>query len=133
MIYDYRIKGNELEDLAIQLDNLSEKQLRKIAKIVETMKESEEDTYSDNTKDYFYHAILPILQDFAEITSSLLIVEEHNQTIEVIFKNSYGFDLTESCKYMRSIFVIANHISINIEDEEVNLSFIFLTVKNSNK
>ena len=88
MIYDYRIKGNELEDLAIQLDNLSEKQLRKIAKIVETMKESEEDTYSDNTKDYFYHAILPILQDFAEITSSLLIVEEHNQTIEVIFKNS---------------------------------------------
>ena len=45
--------GNELEDLAIQLDNLSEKQLRKIAKIVETMKESEEDTYSDNTKDYF--------------------------------------------------------------------------------
>lgn len=97
------------------------------------MKESEEDTYSDNTKDYFYHAILPILQDFAEITSSLLIVEEHNQTIEVIFKNSYGFDLTESCKYMRSIFVIANHISISIEDEEVNLSFIFLTVKNSNK
>ncbi|MCX4267947.1 MAG: hypothetical protein OSJ62_04700 [Lachnospiraceae bacterium] len=127
MIYDYRIKANELEDIAMQLDNLSEKQLRRVAKVVEKMKESEDEMSCDNTKSYFYNAILPILQEFAELTGALLQIEENNQNqiIEAVFKNSYGFDLTEGCRYMRSMFVVANHISISIEEEEVALSFIF--------
>lgn len=127
MIYDYRIKANELEDIAMQLDNFSEKQLRKVAKVVEKIKESENEINCDNTKDYFYNAILPVLQDFAEITGALLMIEENNQNqmIEAVFKNSYGFDFTESCRYIRSMFVIANHISISVEEEEVVLSFIF--------
>ncbi len=127
MIYDYRIKANELEDIAMQLDNLSEKQLRRVAKVVEKMKESEDEMSCDNTKSYFYNAILPILQEFAELTGALLQIEENNQNqiIEAVFKNSYGFDLTEGCRYMRSMFVVANHISISIEEEEVALSFVF--------
>lgn len=127
MIYDYRIKANELEDIAMQLDNLSEKQLRRVAKVVEKMKESEDEMSCDNTKSYFYNAILPILQEFAELTGALLQIEENNQNqiIEAVFKNSYGFDLTEGCRYMRSMFVVANHISISIEEEEVVLSFVF--------
>lgn len=127
MIYDYRIKVNELEDIAMQLDNLSEKQLRRVAKVVEKMKESEDEMSCDNTKSYFYNAILPILQEFAELTGALLQIEENNQNqiIEAVFKNSYGFDLTEGCRYMRSMFVVANHISISIEEEEVALSFVF--------
>ena len=127
MIYDYRIKANELEDIAMQLDNLSEKQLRRVAKVVEKMKESEDEMSCDNTKSYFYNAILPILQEFAELTGALLQIEENNQNqiIEAVFKNSYGFDLTEGCRYMRSMFVVANHISIGIEEEEVALSFVF--------
>lgn len=127
MVYDYRINTKNFNDLAIQLDNLSVKQLQKVAEAVEEIKESDDEIYRTNTKIYFHHAILPILQDFAELTGSILIIEENNpqQIIEVIFKNSCGFDITENYKYIKTLFILANHIGINFEDNEMILSLIF--------
>ena len=68
-----------------------------------------------------------MLQDFASLTNSLLLTEENNrnQTITAILKNSYGLDITENFRCMRGIFVIANYISIAVEDEEIVLSLLF--------
>jgi len=125
--YDYRIKPEDLENTEIEWDMLSQKQLLKLSQVVETLKQSEEEEHLIKAKNYFNYAILPILQDFGEITSSLLIVNENDksQLFEVSLKNSKGFDITESFKIVKNLFIVANYIGINFENNEVVLSFVF--------
>ena len=124
--YDYRVKPKDVSGIGMQFDTLSRRQLLQLAEAME-IKQSEEEKRLMSVKTYFNNAILPILQEFGEMTYSLLVVEENDkeQIIVVSLRNQYGFDITESCRYMRGLFVIANHISINVEAGEVVLSLFF--------
>lgn len=125
--FDYRVRAKDLNSIGIQFDTLSEKQLLELSKVVEGMKQLEKEDCLINAKVYFNSAILPVLQEFGEMTYSLLVVEENDkeQVIVASLRNQYGFDITESCRYMRSLFGIANHISINVEADEVVMSLFF--------
>ena len=71
-------------------------------------------------------ALLPSLKDFAELTGSLLTVEESKQYCVVAeLTNRQGFDITESSKIIRAIFTLANHIGIGSKDGETCISLIF--------
>lgn len=123
VVYDYRIKAEELSRISINFDNLSGKQQLKVAEAIKNIKQEKE----QEARIYFNNVILPILKDFAELTSSLLMIEENNknQTVTAILKNSCSLDITENCRYMRGLLVIANYINIAVEDEEIILSLIF--------
>lgn len=125
--YDYRVKPEDLNSIGMKFDTLSKKQLLQLSELVADMKQSGEEEDLIDAKTYFNNAILPVLQEFGEMTYSLLVVEENDkeQIIVVSLKNQYGFDITESCRYMRGLFVVANHISINVEAGEVVMSLYF--------
>lgn len=80
-----------------------------------------------NTESTFDRCILPLLQEFAEMTSSLLNVKylEERHIIVASFSNALGFDITESCTTIKGLLIMADHIGINIEDRESNLVLIF--------
>lgn len=42
--YDYQVKAEEIEQMELQLDSLTTKQLQEVAKTLETIKQSEEKT-----------------------------------------------------------------------------------------
>ena len=121
--YDYRVKAEELSEISMEFDNLSGKQQLEVAKAINNIKQEQE----QEAKAYFDNAILPVLQDFAELTSSLLVIEESNRssTVTAILKNSCSLDITESCRCMRGIFVIASYINMAVEDEGIVLSLLF--------
>lgn len=123
MVYDYRIKAEELNRIAIDFDNLSGKQQLEVAEAIKNIKQEKE----QEAKICFNSAILPILKDFAELTSSLLTIEENNknQTVIATLKNSCSLDITENCRCMRGLLIIANYINITVEDEGIILSLIF--------
>lgn len=125
--YDYRVKTEDIEQIGIPLDSLTAKQLQNIAEAMEGIKQSEEEEYLAGAKAYFTNAILPVLQEYAKTTYSLLQIEENKkyQFVEVTLKNQHGFELTEQCNYMRNLLVLANHIEIGMEDGFVQLTFIF--------
>jgi len=128
MVYDYRPETKEIMDMFKEIDTLTERQLLKVAETVGDVKRLDEQEYITRTKNYFDNAVLPLLQDFGKITGSLLVVDENEQTqtVKATFKNEYGFDVTESCKCMRSLLFIANHISINLDDnDEIVISLDF--------
>ncbi len=95
--YDYQVKAEEIEQMELQLDSLTTKQLQEVAKTLETIKQSEEKTKMEHAKIYFTNAISPILQDYAEKTYSILQIDENKNdpSVEVILKNRRGFELTE--------------------------------------
>ena len=125
--YDYQVKAEEIEQMELQLDSLTTKQLQEVAKTLETIKQSEEKTQMEHAKIYFTNAILPILQDYAEKTYSILQIDENKNdpSVEVILKNRRGFELTEHDPCIRSLFTLANYVEIGIEKEFLLLTFVF--------
>lgn len=123
-IFDYT--QNEKDALSIEVDSLSAKEVGKVNQAIVGIKKEFTSIRQENSLIWANNAILPILKDFAEVTSSVLQVDTDNPRILVAtLKNTAGFDITESCKCMKLIFDLANHIGIDVENGQIALSLIF--------
>ena len=71
-------------------------------------------------------AILPILQEYAKKTCSLLIIEEaHDSVIIATLKNDIGYDIAENSRLIKLLFNLANHVGIESEDSKTCISLVF--------
>lgn len=124
--YDYRVPDGVVEKVSTAIDKLSNRDLLKLLGTIEQFQQTREERFT-KTKEYFESAILPGLCDFAEMTSSVLRVEECDKKMstQVIFKNPLGFDITESHRIIRSLLLLANYISIGTEDGDAILSLVY--------
>lgn len=64
---------------------------------------------------WFNEAIFPILQDFAELSSSILENEQIGESciISTII-NQHGLDITNTCKMMKYVLTFASHIGMDM-------------------
>lgn len=125
--YDFRITDEAVDRASITFDRLSNKNLVELSEKAEELQQNQEKERLSKAKEYFQVAIFPGLKDFAEMSGSLLQIEEHNEyeTIQAIFRSDVGFDITESCRLMRSLLLLANFIGIMTEGKETTLSLIY--------
>ena len=124
--YDYRIPDEVTQKVNATIDRLSNKDLQKVLETVEGPQQTKEERFT-KAKEYFESAVLPGLCDFAEMTGSVLYVEERDEkmAMQAIFKNPLGFDITESCRIMRSLILLANFVGIMTEDNVTTLSLLY--------
>ncbi len=123
-VFDY--SHNVKDTLSIDADSLNSKEVRRVNHAIAIIKEESKEAREKSSLEWFHVAILPILQDFADMTASVLQLEADNKTIVVAtIKNPLGLDITQSCNCMKMLFSLANHIGINIDDGQASLSFIF--------
>ena len=123
--FDYRQETDSINEAETKIDSLSEKEAKEVLGFINTLKERSAKKQTTTLLERFNSALLPSLKDFAEITGSLLMVEENkNSCIIAELANSHGFDITESCRIIRAIFVLANQIGIESTDGETRISFI---------
>ena len=115
--YDFRITDEVVDKASITIDQLSNKNLVELSEKAEELQQRQDEERLSKAKEYFQAAILPGLKDFAEMSSSILYIEEHDEklTMQAIFKNELGFDITESCRLMRSLLFMSNFIGIMTE------------------
>lgn len=125
--YDYRVSDEALDKVSIMIDKLPNKTLVKLSEKAEELQQRQDEERLSKAKEYFQAAILPGLKDFAEMSSSILYIEEHDEklTMQAIFKNELGFDITESCRLMRSLLFMSNFIGIMTEGKETILSLVY--------
>ncbi|RFZ78807.1 hypothetical protein DS742_11915 [Lacrimispora amygdalina] len=108
------------------LDNLSQNEAQAAIKAIEETKQANLVIEQENYAKWFDIAILPILQDFSEMTSSVLEVEKPGKThIVITIKNEQGLDITENCKMMKYALAFANHIGIDSNGGMMILILIF--------
>ena len=74
---------------------------------------------------WFDHTLLPIFKEYAQMTSSLLQIERDNGTIDVLFRNSGGLDITENCKGMYMALMIAVHIFMDSDAGDAVLALTY--------
>lgn len=126
-IYDYRIPDEDIYDVTVRIDRLENRQLLKLKKSVEDIEQADESERLACAKNYFDATILPALKEFAEITSSLLIINDCDNRCAIVatIQNENGFEVTESCRVIRSLLVMANCIAVGSEEGEPALSLTF--------
>ena len=112
--YDYRQDTDSINETQAKIDLLSEKEAKQVSEFISSLKEQSAKEQSTALLERFTSALLPSLKDFAELTGSLLTVEESKQYCVVAeLTNRQGFDITESSKIIRAIFTLANHIAVS--------------------
>lgn len=124
--YDYRQDTDSINETQAKIDLLSEKEAKQVSEFISSLKEQSAKEQSTALLERFTSALLPSLKNFAEITGSLLTVDENKHSCIIAeLTNSHGFDITESCRIIRAIFTLANQIGIDSTDGETRISFIF--------
>ncbi len=125
--YDYTIDAERLNEAQIKIDTLPNDQLLKLAETVDEIRAVASEKQLENSKQYFKLAILPVLKDFAEMTCSRLTIDlqDGKQSIVATLQNPDGFDITQSCKFMRTAMFYSDHIGISFEDNAICLNLIF--------
>ena len=92
--YDFTDTGNA-KDIYGLLDCMSEKELEMAREAVRNIRETAQLAQFERYNAWFDHTLLPIFKEYAQMTSSLLQIERDNGTIDVLFRNSGGLDITE--------------------------------------
>lgn len=124
--YDYRQETDSINEAETEIDSLSENEAKQVLEFINTLKEHSAKEQTATLLERFNSALLPSLKDFAEITGSLLTVEESKHSCIVAeLTNNQGFDITESCRIIRAIFTLANQVGILSKDGQTCISFIF--------
>lgn len=126
MTYDYREQIDSTNRIIEQLGELKQNQLLELNKEVDNITQVSRAERLEHAKKYFQMVMLPVLQDFAEMTSSLLVINEPSKNGLYIasIHNHEGFEITESCRMMRSLLVLADCIAVENEGDAV-LTLVF--------
>ena len=126
--YDFRNPDiqERQEQFMQEVDNLTNAEMEELIETFNTIKANSKTKKAETSENYFNIAILPVLKDFAELTSSILEIEkDDNHIITASFKNTRRMDITESCVCMKMILNAASHITVDREGEFTTLTFIF--------
>ena len=122
--YDFTDAGNA-KDIYGLLDCMSEKELEMAREAVRNIRETALLAQYERHNIWFAHTLLPIFKEYAQMTSSLLQVERDSGTIDVLFRNSSGLDITENCKGMYMAFMMAVHIFMDSDGGDAILALTY--------
>ena len=123
--YDFTKETDYINEVQTKIDKLSKAESKHVSDFIDSLKEKTIQEQTSKMLSWFSIAILPCIREYAEMTSSNLIVESNDTVMIATLENQYGFDITESCKMMKAIICLANHIGIDIKEGNASLSLIF--------
>lgn len=87
--YDFRNPDiqERQEQFMQEVDNLTNAEMEELIEAFNTIKANSKTKKAETSENYFNIAILPVLKDFAELTSSILEIEkDDNHIITASFK-----------------------------------------------
>ena len=124
--YDYTVNESIADQVLTEVEELDNKQRVLLHEAISKIKR---DTESDDTQKHirwFDMVILPLLKDFAELTSSSLEIQrDETGIITACMRNSNGLDITESCHGMYLALLLAVQIDIDADHDETILALIY--------
>ena len=112
-------------DYAAKMDTFNARQLKKAAEMIDEIASDGERETQLYWESWFDPAIVPLLQEYAEMSSGLLEINKDDSGIVTAnLKQERGFTITENCM-LRSILLMAHNISMDAKDGEIVLTLTF--------
>ncbi|MCB7067687.1 hypothetical protein LI031_27945 [Enterocloster citroniae] len=123
-IYDYREQKDYFEEASLKLDSFNNKQMKIASEAIDKIAIETEQTSQEFWLNWFDNAILPVLRDFAEMTTSLLEIEKNAYLITATLCSQNSIDFTKNCMARLALFSAA-HIEIDKCSDGVSLCLSF--------
>ncbi|RJW53985.1 hypothetical protein DXC92_01585 [Clostridiales bacterium TF09-2AC] len=124
--YDYTASESIADQVLVEVEELDNRQRVLLHEAIARIKR---DTEADDTQKHirwFDTVILPLLKDFAELTSSSLEIQRDEiGIITTCIRNSNGLDITESCHGMYLALLLAVQIDLDADNDETVLTLIY--------
>lgn len=118
--YDYR--NNTENDILVEVEELNKKQRQAVHDAIQKVREETEEEAIQESIAWFDNSILPLLKEYAELTSSILDVErDKRELIQATLRNSCGLEITETCKGLYMALIMAVQIIVDIDDKDLVL------------
>lgn len=124
-IYNYETENNGVNELSALSDSLSQKEAEAALKAIKETKLTNLSMAQANYYDWFDQIILPILKDFTELNTAILQIEKNDNICVIATIKSDGLDITEICKPVKWALAFADHIGINVLNDQVALTLIY--------
>lgn len=117
--YDFTDHENAADQVLSDVEELSNKERLALRKAMEQIKtETEAETITKHLA-WFNSAILPVLKEYAELTSSILDVErDKKEIIQATLRNSCGLSFSYDCRCLYMAVIMASYVAVDVEDKD---------------
>ena len=115
--YDFTVNADLAGNVPEELDRLTNKEMIAVHEAIQQIKQNTETEATTKHMEWFDTAILPILKEYAEQTSSILDVERDRETlIQTTLRNSCGLDISSDSHRLYMAIMSTVHISADVEN-----------------
>lgn len=114
--YDFTVNADVVGSVPEELDRLTNKEIIAVHDAIQRIRKETETDATTKHIAWFDTAILPVLKEYAERTSSILDIERDRETlIQATFRNSGGLDISSESRCLYMAIMSAVHILIDVE------------------
>ncbi len=115
--YDFTANADLAGNVPAELDRLTNKEVIAVHEAIQKIKQDTETEATTKYTEWFNTAILPVLKEYAERTSSILDIERDRETlIQATLRNSCGLDISSDSHRLYMAVMSAVHIFVDVED-----------------
>lgn len=123
-VFDYR--AQEQLEIDVQFDKLDTEQRRRLNEALEQIQQETAQAAAERAVNWIYEMALPILQRYAEGSSSLLTVEVQEGNLVIAeLRNDKGLYLRGEDAVLKSVLALAAFAEVSVKDNEIVLSLTF--------
>lgn len=123
--YDYTANADVVGNVSAEIDRLSNQEMLAVHEAIQSIRKENKQKKSEQGLEQFRQMILPALKNYAELTCSLLEVEqERDEVIIATFRDTSGFDIGFDDRSMRIALITASHISIELNSDHKGIALV---------
>lgn len=117
--YDYTDHDNTADNVLYEVDKMDNRQRRKLHEAIKKIKEEMDAETATRHMEWFDKTVLPILQEFAEQTSSTLdVLRDKKEIIQATLRNSCGIGFSYNCRCLYMVIIMASYVAVDVEDND---------------
>lgn len=114
--YDFAVNADVAGSVPEELDRLTNKEMIAVHEAIQRIKQDMKTETTTKHIEWFDTAILPVLKEYAEQTSSILDIERDRETlIQATLRNPSGLDISSKGRYLYMAIISAVHLFVDVE------------------
>lgn len=133
MVFDFSGKPQNVNDVGQMVDGLSPKLAEEVKQFIMEIRHKDEEQAERRYKDWVKSSVIDGLKCFAEMTMSILEIEEYEAEVDVLLKNTDGFNTQNerALQWLKVSITAADYVSIEAKNEMIQVNLVYDLAKGS--
>ena len=133
MVFDFSGKPQNVNDVGQMVDGLSPKLAEEVKQFIMEIRHKDEEQAERRYKDWVKSSVIDGLKCFAEMTMSILEIEEYEAEVDVLLKNTDGFNTQNerALQWLKVPITAADYVSIEAKNGMIQVNLVYDLAKGS--